>query len=162
MPKSARNKRTNALQACLRHIRIFDKTVACMVYDRSLKIRHVNQAFLALLGLPAETVVGRTLDYFIKPLHGGTEAELEKALSRAGEPPLASPSFAALSQSMLGVALDPDDLAGWLQGAAAPASDGWQVDIEERAPDGTVRRITAIRADTVVKLAVDSFRRNPQ
>lgn len=83
-------------------------------------------------------------------------------LTRAGEASLTSPSFAALSKSMLGVAIDPDDLARWLQGTAAPATPGWQVEIEERSPDGTARRLTALRADTVVKLVVDSFQRVPE
>ena len=78
-------------------------------------------------------------------------------LKRGGEAPVTSPSFAALSESMLGVALDPEDLARWLLGAMPPSTAGWQVDVEERAADGTVRRLTAIHSDTVVKLVVDSY-----
>jgi outer membrane biogenesis lipoprotein LolB len=80
-------------------------------------------------------------------------------LKRGGEAPVTSPTFAALSESMLGVALDPEDLARWLLGAAPPATPGWQVEVEERAADGAVRRLTAIHADTVVKLVVDSYLR---
>jgi outer membrane lipoprotein LolB len=78
-------------------------------------------------------------------------------LTRANEPPLSSPSFATLTQSTLGVALDPDDLARWLQGTTPPVTAGWKVDVEERNADGSVRRLTAIHGDTVVKLVVDSL-----
>lgn len=83
-------------------------------------------------------------------------------LTRAGEAPTRAPSFAVLAKSMLGVAIDPEDVARWLHGATAPEASGWQVDIEERASDGTVRRLTAIHADTVVKLVVDSYRQVPE
>ena len=83
--------------------------------------------------------------------------ETAVVLTRANEAPVRSPSFAALTMSTLGVALDPDDLARWLLGTSPPATPGWKVEIEERSADGTVRRLTAIQGDTVVKIVVDGL-----
>src|SRR5687767_5363608 len=43
-----------------------------------------------------------------------------------------APSFAALTSKLLGVALEPDDLAAWLHGRVPPAAaDGWKVTLDE-------------------------------
>jgi outer membrane lipoprotein LolB len=83
-------------------------------------------------------------------------------LVRAGEAPVKARSFAELTRATLGVALDPELMARWLQGADPTLDGGWRVEVDERATDGTARRLTAIHANTVVKLVVDSFRQAPQ
>ncbi|APV48789.1 hypothetical protein BWI17_03295 [Betaproteobacteria bacterium GR16-43] len=74
-----------------------------------------------------------------------------------------APDFATLTQRLLGAALEPAMLSGWLHGAGStgPAAAGWTVTIDETQRAGAVelaRRITATRGDTVVKLVVDSYR----
>jgi len=82
-------------------------------------------------------------------------------LSQGGEPQRA-PSFAALTERILGVPLEPAALAAWLHGdttSAAPA--GWNVTIEETQAAGAVtlaRRISATRGDVVVRLVIDDYR----
>lgn len=71
-------------------------------------------------------------------------------------------SFAALTERLLGVPLDPVDLARWLHGSAAPqATSGWTVAIEETQRAGQVtmaRRMSATRGDSTVRLVVDEYR----
>ena len=86
-------------------------------------------------------------------------------LVQAGAAPESAASFAELTLRLLGVALDPDVLAGWLHASVpAQAAGDWQVTIEETQSAGAVelaRRITARRGDVVVRLVVDSFRALP-
>jgi outer membrane biogenesis lipoprotein LolB len=109
---------------------------------------------------------GTDLWVFSSPL--GTElARIERedeavVLSRPGTTPMTAPSFAAISESMLGVALDPGLMARWLQGEAPAASGGWKLEVDERAADGTVRRLTATHAGTVVRIVIDSFKQAPR
>jgi outer membrane biogenesis lipoprotein LolB len=83
-------------------------------------------------------------------------------LTQAGGPTENAPSFQALTQKLLGVALDPSLLAAWLHGqppANAPAD--WKFTLDETQQAGAVRlakRLTATRGDDVVKLVVDSYR----
>ena len=83
-------------------------------------------------------------------------------LAQAGGEPVAAPSFAALTERLLGVGLEPESLAAWLHGetgGAAPA--GWTVTLDEMQPSGAVRlarRISASRGDVVVRLVVDDYR----
>jgi outer membrane lipoprotein LolB len=76
-----------------------------------------------------------------------------------------APSFAALTTKLLGVALEPAELAAWLHGRVPPAAaDGWKVTLDETQKAGIVdlaRRLTAIRGDTVVRLVVDDYRASP-
>jgi outer membrane biogenesis lipoprotein LolB len=71
-------------------------------------------------------------------------------------------SFGAVTEKYLGVALDPDTLAGWLHGAStAGAPEGWKVTLDETQRAGSVdiaKRITASRGDVVVKFVVDEYR----
>ena len=71
-------------------------------------------------------------------------------------------SFADLTQRVLGVALAPQTLAGWLHGTAPEASDSaWDVMVEERQRAGSVdiaRRMSARRGDVTVRLVVDEYR----
>lgn len=83
-------------------------------------------------------------------------------LKRAGADDERAPTFAALTDRLLGAALEPRDLAAWLHGAKPDATAAtWKVTVDETQLAGSVqlaRRITASRADTVVKLVVDSYR----
>jgi outer membrane biogenesis lipoprotein LolB len=82
-------------------------------------------------------------------------------LARAGAPPEEAGSFASLTERLLGVALAPDEIAGWLHGEVPRASaGGWVVTLDETQPAGAVRlarRLTAQRGDVVVKLVVDDY-----
>jgi outer membrane lipoprotein LolB len=73
-----------------------------------------------------------------------------------------APSFAELTERLLGVALDPAELAAWLHGKApAEVAGGWKVTLEESVRAGDVdlaRRLTASRGDVVVRLVVDDYR----
>ena len=81
-------------------------------------------------------------------------------LSQGGEPQ-AAPSFAALTQRALGVALEPATLAAWLHGdVASAAATGWTVTLDETQAAGAVtlaRRLSAARGDVVVRLVVDDY-----
>ncbi|HUQ29509.1 MAG TPA: outer membrane lipoprotein LolB [Usitatibacter sp.] len=82
-------------------------------------------------------------------------------LQRAGAAPEHAPDFPSLTERLLGVALDPAELAAWLHGASATMPGGWNVAIAERQPAGAIeiaRRITASRGDVSVRLVVDDYR----
>ncbi|MFL5522467.1 MAG: lipoprotein insertase outer membrane protein LolB, partial [Gemmatimonadales bacterium] len=82
-------------------------------------------------------------------------------LKRAGGADEEAPTFAALTERLLGIALEPAALAGWLHGAVPADSGGWTVAIEETQSAGTVqmaRRLSATRGDVVVRLVVDEYR----
>jgi outer membrane biogenesis lipoprotein LolB len=83
-------------------------------------------------------------------------------LTRAGAAPEAAQSFQAITEKLLGIALDPRVIAGWLHGNAPAATPGdWSVSIDETQRAGSVdlaKRITATRGDTVVRLVVDEYR----
>jgi outer membrane lipoprotein LolB len=70
-------------------------------------------------------------------------------------------TFEALTQRLLGVALDPALLAAWLHGQQASAGPSdWKFAMEETQQAGAVtlaKRLTASRGDVVVRLAVDSY-----
>ena len=81
-------------------------------------------------------------------------------LAQAGGPGIADESFAALTERVLGVALDPAEMARWLHGAP-PSGGDWKVTIDETQMAGQVelaRRITASRGEVVVRLIVDDYR----
>lgn len=90
------------------------------------------------------------------------ETDAEGAtLKRAGAADERAPSFGALSERILGVALDPASLAGWLHGAPPDAAGEWVVSIEETQRAGSVdmaRRLSARRGDVTVRLVVDEYR----
>ena len=82
-------------------------------------------------------------------------------LQQAGAAPERASSFAALTQKLLGVALDPATLAGWLHGAERPVAGEWSVTLDEKQRAGAVeiaRRLSATRGDVVVRLVVDEYR----
>ena len=70
-------------------------------------------------------------------------------------------TFESLTARLFGVALSPDEVAGWLHGKTPRAGGGWSVTIDETQAAGAVtlaRRLTAQRGDVVVKLVVDDYR----
>jgi hypothetical protein len=70
-------------------------------------------------------------------------------------------TFVALTERLLGIALEPAALARWLHGAAPADSGGWTVAIEESQRAGEIlmaRRLSASRGDVVVRLVVDEYR----
>lgn len=94
----------------------------------------------------------------------GTRAEFRRGTERqAGE-------FAALTESLVGVALDLPAIVRWLQGAGldaqgrgvAASSDGrnWEIQAEgltAQGPSLVARRLTLISGGTVIKLVVDHW-----
>jgi outer membrane biogenesis lipoprotein LolB len=82
-------------------------------------------------------------------------------LARAGGESDEAASFAELTEKLLGVALDPAVLVGWLHGAGLERAGEWSVTVDETGKAGTVdisRRLTARRGDVTVRLAVDEYR----
>lgn len=82
-------------------------------------------------------------------------------LAQAGAPTETAESFQALTERLLGVALDPQAIAAWLHGATPSAAGDWRVTVDETQRAGSVdlaRRITAVRGDIVVRLVVDDYR----
>ena len=79
---------------------------------------------------------------------------------------VSAPTFEALTERILGVGLDPAEVAAWLHGKSAPeAREGWKVAIDEKQQAGAVqiaRRVTATRGDVMVRLVVDEYRALPQ
>ena len=80
----------------------------------------------------------------------------------AGSNADSAPSFEALTERVLGVALEPDQLAAWLHGQVpGNIPGGWKVVVDETQAAGAVtlaRRLTATRGETVVRLVVDDYR----
>ena len=82
-------------------------------------------------------------------------------LERGGAEPEEAASFAELSERMLGIALDPALLVGWLHNAGPRESGDWRVTVEESQRAGSVdiaRRLSAVRGEVTVRLAVDEYR----
>lgn len=83
-------------------------------------------------------------------------------LSRAGAGPETADNFQSLTERLLGVSLDPRDMAAWLHGTTPDAAPGdWKVTIDETQRAGNValaKRLTASRGEVVVKFVVDEYR----
>ena len=102
---------------------------------------------------------------FASPL-GNEVARIESGprgavLKQAGGSDEEAPTFSALTERFLGIALEPDTLARWLHGDAPVASGDWTVTIEETQRAGTVemaRRLSARRGEVTVRLVVDEYR----
>jgi outer membrane lipoprotein LolB len=97
----------------------------------------------------------------------GTEvARIERGpdglvVHRPGVAPITATSFSELTDNLLGAAIDDRLLVAWLHGRPLAGPEGWRVTIDESQSLGgreVARRITATRADTVVKLVVDDYR----
>jgi outer membrane biogenesis lipoprotein LolB len=92
---------------------------------------------------------------------------------RRGSETVSASSMAQLTESLLGAALNTDEIARWVQGAGlredqvveVTLKDGavWQVTAEKFQekfrPDRVVTRLLAIKGDTVVRLFVDEWKR---
>ena len=89
---------------------------------------------------------------------------------RQGKETLTAATVADLTQSLLGIPLDLDRVAGWVQGAGLRENeivettlangDVWRVTAERYQPSGDYRfasRVIAINRDTVVRLVVDEW-----
>jgi outer membrane biogenesis lipoprotein LolB len=71
-------------------------------------------------------------------------------------------SFGALAESLLGVRLEPEQLASWLHASdgVVPPSD-WTVTLDERQAAGSItiaRRMSASRGDVSLRLVVDDYK----
>lgn len=72
-----------------------------------------------------------------------------------------APTFAALTERVVGIGLDPATLARWLHGTAPGTAGEWTVAVEETQRAGEVdlaRRLSARRGDVTVRLVVDEYR----
>ena len=89
---------------------------------------------------------------------------------RQGKDTVTASSVAELTQTMLGVPLDLERLAGWVQGfvlreneaseATLANGDIWRVTVERYQSSGMHRfasRVTAIKGDVVVRLVIDEW-----
>ena len=89
-------------------------------------------------------------------------AEHGATLQRAGASPESAPDFRSLTEQLLGVALEPRQLAAWLHSpVGALSTGGWTVQVEQTQRAGSVdiaRLIVATRADASVRLVVDEYR----
>lgn len=98
---------------------------------------------------------------------GNEVARIESAqqgvtLQRAGAAAETAPDFPSLTEQLLGVPLDPRQLANWLHGSAGSiTTGGWVVEVQETQKAGAIdiaRLITARRGETSVRLVVDEYR----
>jgi outer membrane lipoprotein LolB len=93
------------------------------------------------------------------------ESTRDGAVMHANGGTVQAPSFADLTQRVLGVPIDPARLAGWLHGSGAGDDPtGWHVSIEETQDAGAVRlarRVVATRGDVTVRWMVDSYEALP-
>jgi outer membrane lipoprotein LolB len=74
---------------------------------------------------------------------------------------LQADSFAELTERVLGVAIEPAQLAAWLHGAQPASDQGWKVTLDEKQPAGAIeiaRRLSAVRGEVTVRLVVDEYR----
>ena len=86
-------------------------------------------------------------------------------LQRAGASPESAAGFPELTERLLGVPLEPRQLANWLHGTAGSiTTGGWIVEVQETQKAGAVdiaRLITARRGETSVRLVVDQYQARP-
>ena len=130
-----------------------------------ISIRQADRSDIARLRWVRRT--GSDEWIFSSPI-GNEVARIESSsrgarLTRAGAGTEEAVSFEALTERLLGIALDPGELTAWLHGRAGASGlpTEWKVTIDERLPAGAIelaRRVTATRGDIVVKLFVDEYR----
>jgi outer membrane biogenesis lipoprotein LolB len=86
-------------------------------------------------------------------------------LQRAGGQPESAPDFRSLTERLLGVPIEPRQLANWLHGTAGSiTTGGWIVEVQETQKAGAIdiaRLITARRGETSVRLVVDQYQARP-
>ena len=130
-----------------------------------LSVRQADRSDIARLRWTRQ---GRSDQWvFASPL-GNEVARIESSaggakLTRAGAPGEEAATFSELTQRVLGIALDPDQLSAWLhgRGGASGLPADWKVTIDETQKAGNVelaRRMTATRGDIVLRLVVDEYR----
>jgi outer membrane biogenesis lipoprotein LolB len=89
-------------------------------------------------------------------------AERGATLQRAGSAPESAPDFRSLTEQLLGVAIEPRQLAHWLHSPVGGLSTGgWTVQVQETQRAGAVdiaRLVLATRGETSVRLVVDEYR----
>ena len=83
-------------------------------------------------------------------------------LQQAGGAPVSAPDFRSLTEQLLGVPIDPRQLANWLHGPVGTiTTGGWIVEVQETQKAGAIdiaRLITARRGDSSLRLVVDEYR----
>lgn len=84
-------------------------------------------------------------------------------LERAGAGKEEASSFSELTERVLGVGLEPSQLAAWLHGETPNRGvpSDWKITVDEKQSAGAVelaRRMTASRGDVVMKLVVDNYK----
>ena len=128
-----------------------------------LAVRQGDRSDIAKLrwtrkGLRDSWVIASPLGNEVARLESGANGA---TLERAGAAPESAESFRALTERVLGVPLDPDEMAGWLHGVPASGAGEWKVSVDQTQRAGNVdlaKRITATRGDVVVRLIVDEYR----
>jgi outer membrane biogenesis lipoprotein LolB len=127
-----------------------------------LSVRMADRSEIARLRWTREP--GRDLWVIASPL-GNEVARIESGAQGAtlsGAANEAAPTFAELTERLLGVPLEPAQLAAWLHGSVpSEVAGGWKVVLDETQRAGTVdlaRRLTASRGDVVVRVVVDDYR----
>ena len=89
------------------------------------------------------------------------ESTSDGAVMHASGGTVEAPTFADLTQRVLGVPIDPTRLSAWLHGSqVADDPSGWHVTVEETQDAGAVRlarRIVATRGKVTVRWIVDSY-----
>jgi len=130
-----------------------------------LSIRQADRSDIARLRWTRSR--GSDVWVFSSPI-GNEVARIESGaggarLARAGGPAEEAPTFAELTERVLGIALEPDQFSAWLHGKSGPSGlpAEWKVTIDETQSAGSVelaRRVTATRGDIVLKLVVDEYR----
>lgn len=127
-----------------------------------LSVRVADRSEIARLRWTREA--GRDLWVIASPL-GNEVARIEsgpQGATLSGSVNESAPSFAELTEKLLGVPLDPAELAAWLHGRVpAEAPGGWTVALDETQRAGSVdlaRRLTASRGDVRVRVVVDDYR----
>lgn len=151
-----------ALVPAPRELPALEGVPAAFEMSGRLSVRLADRSEIARLRWTRQ--VGRDLWVIASPL-GNEVARIEsgpQGATLAGPSDESAASFAELTERLLGVPLDPAQLAAWLHGRIpADAPGGWSVSLDETQRAGNVdlaRRLTATRGEVVVRVVVDDYR----